>query len=125
MLAAWAPRQTSSASTSRNVAIARTGGPSTTPGRAASAALSSESSRNERSPVPISCATNGSAGSVTRRPGRIAEIVEVAPVRKSGGWDALTRVEEVMERSSFVELKSRIWRLLREQQVNLERREQV
>jgi len=60
---------------------------------------------------------------MTRRPGRIAEIIDVAPVRKSGGWDALTRVEEVMERSSFIELKSRIWRLLREQQVNLERRE--
>jgi len=28
-----------------------------------------------------------------------------------------------MERSSFVELKSRIWRLLREQQVQPERRE--
>ena len=60
---------------------------------------------------------------MTRRPGRIAEIVDVAPVRKSGGWEALTRVEEVMERSSFVELKSRIWRLLREQQVQQERRE--
>src|SRR5919205_378621 len=60
---------------------------------------------------------------MTRRPGRIAEIIDVAPVRKSGGWDALTRVEEVMERASFVELKSRIWRLLREQQVNQERRE--
>ena len=60
---------------------------------------------------------------MTRRPGCIAEIIDVAPVRKAGGWDALTRVEEVMERSSFIELKSRIWRLLREQQVNQERRE--
>src|SRR5918911_4389007 len=40
---------------------------------------------------------------MTRRPGRIAEIVDVAPVRKSGGWESLNRVEEVMERSSFVE----------------------
>jgi len=60
---------------------------------------------------------------MTRRPGRIAEIVDVAPVRKAGGWEALSRVEEVMERPSFIELKSRIWRLLRDQQVNLERRE--
>ena len=60
---------------------------------------------------------------MTRRPGRIAEIIDVAPVRKAGGWDALSRVEQVMERSSFVDLKSRIWRLLREQQVNQERRE--
>jgi NitT/TauT family transport system ATP-binding protein len=60
---------------------------------------------------------------MTRRPGRIAEIVDVAPVRAAGGWDKLTRVEEVMEQAPFTELKSRIWRLLREQQVNLERRE--
>jgi NitT/TauT family transport system ATP-binding protein len=61
---------------------------------------------------------------MTRRPGRIAEIVDVAPVRAAGGWDKLARVEQVMERSSFIDLKSRIWRLLREQQVNnLERRE--
>src|SRR5437763_8956836 len=60
---------------------------------------------------------------MTRRPGKIAEIVVVAPVRKAGGWEALTRVEEVMERQSFVELKSRIWRLLRQEQVIQERRE--
>ena len=60
---------------------------------------------------------------MTRRPGRIAEIVDVAPVRRAGGWETLNRVEEVMERSSFVELKSRIWRLLRDQQANLERKE--
>jgi NitT/TauT family transport system ATP-binding protein len=60
---------------------------------------------------------------MTRRPGRIAEIVDIAPPRQSGGWEALNRVEEVMERSSFVELKSRIWRLLREQQFNPERKE--
>jgi NitT/TauT family transport system ATP-binding protein len=60
---------------------------------------------------------------MTRRPGKIAEIVEVAPVRAAGGWDRLTRVEQVMEQTSFTELKSRIWRLLREQQVNQERRE--
>ena len=50
-------------------------------------------------------------------------IVDIAPLRKSGGWESLNRVEEVMERSSFVELKSRIWRLLREQQFNQERKE--
>jgi NitT/TauT family transport system ATP-binding protein len=60
---------------------------------------------------------------MTRRPGRVAEIVDVAPVRASGGWEALSRVEEVMERPSFVELKSHIWRLLRQEQVNQERRE--
>jgi NitT/TauT family transport system ATP-binding protein len=62
---------------------------------------------------------------MTRRPGRLAEIVDVAPVRRAGGWETLNRVEEVMERSSFVELKSRIWRLLRDQQANPERKEHV
>jgi len=59
---------------------------------------------------------------MTRRPGRIAEIVDVARARVADGWDSLAHVEEVMERPSFVELKSRIWRLLRDQQVNEERR---
>ena len=62
---------------------------------------------------------------MTRRPGRIAEIIDVAPVRAAGGWTALQRVEEVMDQPAFIELKSRIWRLLREQQAvsNQERRE--
>jgi NitT/TauT family transport system ATP-binding protein len=62
---------------------------------------------------------------MTRRPGRIAEIIDVAPVRAAGGWAALQRVEEVMDQPAFIELKSRIWRLLREQQAvsNQERRE--
>jgi NitT/TauT family transport system ATP-binding protein len=60
---------------------------------------------------------------MTRRPGRIAQIIDVAPLRAAERWDALSRVEEVMEQKSFVELKSRIWRLLRQEQVNLERRE--
>jgi NitT/TauT family transport system ATP-binding protein len=60
---------------------------------------------------------------MTRRPGRIAQIVDVAPLRAAERWDALSRVEEVMEQKSFIELKSRIWRLLRQEQVNLERRE--
>src|SRR6185436_5971447 len=62
---------------------------------------------------------------MTRRPGRIAEIVDVAPVRAAGRWERLQRVEEVMDQPAFIELKSRIWRLLREQQAvsNHERRE--
>jgi NitT/TauT family transport system ATP-binding protein len=54
---------------------------------------------------------------MTRRPGRIAEIVDVAPVRAAERWDRLQRVEEVMDQASFIELRSRIWRQLREQQV--------
>src|SRR5205085_9193664 len=35
---------------------------------------------------------------MTRRPGRIAEIVDGAPAGQSGGWETLTRAEEVIER---------------------------
>ena len=62
---------------------------------------------------------------MTRRPGRIAEIIDVAPARSAGRWERLQRVEEVMDQPAFIELKSHIWRLLREQQAvsNHERRE--
>jgi NitT/TauT family transport system ATP-binding protein len=53
---------------------------------------------------------------MTRRPGRIATIIDVAPVRKAEQWDRLERVEDVMDQPSFVHLRTSIWRLLREQQ---------
>jgi NitT/TauT family transport system ATP-binding protein len=53
---------------------------------------------------------------MTRRPGRIAEIIDVAEVRKSERWDRHERIEDVMDEASFVHLRTRIWRLLREQQ---------
>jgi len=53
---------------------------------------------------------------MTRRPGRINEIVDVGSVRRAENWDRHERVEEVMDQESFVHLRTRIWRLLREQQ---------
>jgi len=53
---------------------------------------------------------------MTRRPGRIAEIVDTALVRQAEGWDRHERIEDVMDEASFVNLRTRIWRLLREQQ---------
>ncbi len=53
---------------------------------------------------------------MTRRPGRIADVIDVATVRKAERWDALERVEDVMDQASFVHLRTSIWRLLREQQ---------
>jgi NitT/TauT family transport system ATP-binding protein len=53
---------------------------------------------------------------MTRRPGRIREILDVAPVRKREGWERHEHIEEVMDLESFVHLRTRIWRLLREQQ---------
>ena len=53
---------------------------------------------------------------MTRRPGRIREIIDVGAVRKVQDWDRFERVEEVMDQESFVHLRTRIWRLLRGQQ---------
>ena len=53
---------------------------------------------------------------MTRRPGRIREVIDVAAVRRSEGWDRLERIEEVMDQASFVHLRTHIWKLLREQQ---------
>jgi ABC-type nitrate/sulfonate/bicarbonate transport system ATPase subunit len=53
---------------------------------------------------------------MTRRPGRIREIIDVAPVRKAENWDRYDRTEEVMDQESFVHLRTHIWRLLRGEQ---------
>ena len=53
---------------------------------------------------------------MTRRPGRIREIIDVATVRKAENWDRFDRTEEVMDQESFVHLRTRIWRMLRSEQ---------
>jgi ABC-type nitrate/sulfonate/bicarbonate transport system ATPase subunit len=53
---------------------------------------------------------------MTRRPGRICEIINVAELRRNERWDRHDRIEDVMDEVSFVHLRTRIWRLLREQQ---------
>ena len=53
---------------------------------------------------------------MSRRPGRIREIIDVGRVRCDEGWDRLERIEEVMDQASFVHLRTHIWKLLREQQ---------
>jgi NitT/TauT family transport system ATP-binding protein len=53
---------------------------------------------------------------MTRRPGRIREIVDVAPVRTAENWGRLERTEDVMDQASFVRLRTHIWRLLRSEQ---------
>lgn len=52
---------------------------------------------------------------MTRRPGRIQEIVDIKPVRDAEGWQQYERIEDVMDLESFVHLRTQIWRLLREQ----------
>jgi NitT/TauT family transport system ATP-binding protein len=53
---------------------------------------------------------------MTRRPGTIREIIDVAPVRAAEHWDRFDRTEEVMDQASFVHLRTHIWRLLRGEQ---------
>jgi NitT/TauT family transport system ATP-binding protein len=53
---------------------------------------------------------------MTRRPGRIREIIDVATVRRAEEWDRFDRTEEVMDQESFVHLRTRIWRMLRGEQ---------
>ena len=52
---------------------------------------------------------------MTRRPGTIREIVDVAPVRAAERWDRFERSEELMDQASFVHLRTHIWRLLRDE----------
>jgi NitT/TauT family transport system ATP-binding protein len=53
---------------------------------------------------------------MSRRPGTIREIMDVASVRASDNWDRFEKIEDVMDQASFVHLRTHIWRLLREQQ---------
>ena len=49
---------------------------------------------------------------LTPRPGRVREIVDVAPVRAADGWNRLS-VEDAMDRTAFVHLRTHVVRLLR------------
>ncbi len=51
---------------------------------------------------------------MSRRPGRIREIVGVADLRRDEAWQDRP-IEEVMDRESFIHLRSYIWKLLRDQ----------
>ncbi len=52
---------------------------------------------------------------MTRRPGAIKEIIDVKPVRDAEDRQKYERIEDVMDLESFVHLRTKIWRLLREQ----------
>jgi NitT/TauT family transport system ATP-binding protein len=52
---------------------------------------------------------------MTRRPGRIKEILDVRSVRLAENWDRHTRIEDVMDLESFVHLRTHIWKSLREE----------
>ena len=52
---------------------------------------------------------------MTRRPGRIKEILDVRSIRQSENWDQFQKIEDVMDLESFVHLRTHIWRSLREE----------
>jgi len=54
---------------------------------------------------------------MTRRPGRIKEILDVRSVRKAERWNDHERIEDVMDLESFVHLRTHIWRSLREEKM--------
>jgi NitT/TauT family transport system ATP-binding protein len=53
---------------------------------------------------------------MTRRPGKVREIIDVKRVRETEQWDRHTRIEDVMDLPSFVHLRTHVWKLLRDQQ---------
>jgi NitT/TauT family transport system ATP-binding protein len=52
---------------------------------------------------------------MTRRPGRIKEVLDVRSVRQAENWDRHQRIEDVMDLESFVHLRTQIWKSLREE----------
>jgi NitT/TauT family transport system ATP-binding protein len=58
---------------------------------------------------------------MTRRPGRIKEVLDVASIRLSENWDRHERVEDVRDLESFVHLRTHIWRSLREEKMGGQR----
>jgi len=54
---------------------------------------------------------------MTRRPGRIKEILDIRNVRTAERWNDRERIEDVMDLESFVHLRTHIWRSLREEKI--------
>jgi NitT/TauT family transport system ATP-binding protein len=52
---------------------------------------------------------------MSRRPGRIKEIIDVRAVRTAEQWDTHERIEDVMDLDSFIHWRTHIWRSLREE----------
>jgi NitT/TauT family transport system ATP-binding protein len=52
---------------------------------------------------------------MTSRPGKIKEILDVKTIREAEGWDKHPKIEDVMDLTSFVHLRTRIWKSLREE----------
>jgi NitT/TauT family transport system ATP-binding protein len=52
---------------------------------------------------------------MTRRPGRIKEMIDVKAIRNAENWNAFQNIEDVMDQESFIHLRTHIWKSLREE----------
>ena len=52
---------------------------------------------------------------MSRRPGRIKEVIDVRAVRLAEKWDRIERIEDIMDHESFIHWRTHIWRSLREE----------
>lgn len=52
---------------------------------------------------------------MTRRPGRIKEVLDIRSIRQAENWDRHQKIEDVMDLESFVHLRTQIWKSLREE----------
>jgi len=55
---------------------------------------------------------------MTRAPGRIKEVLDVASIRNAEDWGSHEKIEDVMDLESFVHLRTHIWRSLREEKAS-------
>lgn len=54
---------------------------------------------------------------MTRRPGTIKEVIDIKSIRTRENWDSYEKIEDVMDLESFVHLRTRIWKSLREEKI--------
>ena len=52
---------------------------------------------------------------MTRRPGRIKEMIDIKAIRSAEKWSERPRIEDVMDLESFIHLRTHIWKSLREE----------
>src|SRR6202012_3319918 len=52
---------------------------------------------------------------MTRRPGRIKEVLDIKSRRNAEHWNRFQKIEDVMDQESFIHLRTHVWRSLREE----------
>ena len=52
---------------------------------------------------------------MTRRPGRIKEVLDIKSRRNAENWNRFQKIEDVMDQESFIHLRTHVWRSLREE----------